>query len=200
METAPFTSSMGPIVASWVTSADEAYWLAPGTVPPITSEKIGGWKKPGGHCLLGFVDSPLVPVAYGELNPMRYERKGFWIGHVIVNPLHRGRGVGGMFVSSILDHAFGTLKARRVSLVVFPENVAAIRCYTHCGFCIVGEERHSFRPESPPVRLLRLEVDSCSFKIDRRRQALSGAHSKLSKAVSTPAPDSEWIVNPAGTF
>ena len=148
----------GNSIAAWATSDQDLRWLAPGTVPPLTGEKITAWKKAGGSSLVGFEAHAKFPVAYGELNPMRSEADHFWIGHVVVDPRSRGRGVGRLFVRKLLEEAFYQQHACRVSLVVFPENRAAMHCYRRCGFRIVGDERHQFLPGGPKHRLLRLEA------------------------------------------
>jgi len=161
MELQPYNPIWGNLVAGWATSQEDAYWLAPGTVPPLTAEKVTAWKKPGGSSLVGFLEDSPFPVAYGELNPMQSEAAHFWLGHVIVEPALRGQGVGALFVRKILETAFSRQQARRVSLVVFPDNVGAIKCYRNCGFRIVGEEQHRCLPGGPRQRLLRLEAN-CS--------------------------------------
>lgn len=156
---ATYKPKWGDIVAQWVTSAEDAKWLAPGTPPPLTAEKVTAWKKSGGSSFVGFMKDYYLPVAYGELNPMRLDSGHYWVGHVIVDPSQRGRGIGRLFVRKLLEDAFHHLHARRVSLVVFPENTGAIRCYVNCGFRVVGEERHRFKPDAELHRLLRLEAD-----------------------------------------
>ena len=158
-----YLPAWGDAIAAWVMSDQDLRWLAPGTVPPLTGEKITAWKKPGGASLVGFEANAKFPVAYGELNPMQTEANHFWIGHVVVDSSSRGRGVGRLFVRKLLEEAFYRQEARRVSLVVFPENGAAVHCYQRCGFRIVGDERHRFLPGGPRHRLLRLEADSSVF-------------------------------------
>lgn len=159
MRLTPYTPTWGNLIASWVTSDLDLRWLAPGTVPPLSGEKITAWKKVGGASLVGFEGRSKVPVAYGEVNPMRTEAGHFWIGHIVVDPALRGCGLGRLFVHKLLEEAFHKQKAGRVSLVVFPENRAAVHCYERCGFRIVGDERHRFLPGGARHRLLRLEAD-----------------------------------------
>jgi|CXWL01.1.fsa_nt_gi RimJ/RimL family protein N-acetyltransferase len=148
----------GNSIAAWVHSDQDLRWLAPSTLPPLTGEKINAWRKAGGTSLVGFEKHSKFPVAYGEINPMRSDGGRFWIGHVVVDSQMRGRGVGRRFVRGLLEEAFHEQHARRVSLVVFPENRAAVHCYRHCGFRIVGDEHHQFLPDGPRHRLLRLEA------------------------------------------
>lgn len=84
------------------------------------------------------------PVAYGELNVMASRRKEYWLGHLIVDPRKRGGGLGVRLTRLLLERAFLRYVARRVSLVVFPENETAIRCYTKAGLHAEGFETHHF--------------------------------------------------------
>jgi len=153
----------GPL-ARWVGTARDLRWLAPGTLPPLTPEKVLAWKKPGGRAYcLSTCDAP-EPIGYGELNPMRGENGHWWLGHVIVRGDLRGQGIGHVFVRGLLDRAFHELNADRVSLIVFPGNVAAIGCYRRNGFNPVSDEYHRFEPGGSKHRLLRFELR----RVDRR--------------------------------
>ncbi|MBI4717370.1 MAG: GNAT family N-acetyltransferase [Planctomycetes bacterium] len=146
------------MIAAWVGTAPELRWLAPSSALPLTAEKVVAWRKPGGHAMVWTRDTAEVPAAYAELNPMRDAPDHWWMGHVIVSPQLRGRGMGTAFVRALLNEAFTELLASRVSLVVFPENRIAIACYRRAGFTAIGEEYHRFSEESPYLRLLRLEA------------------------------------------
>ena len=161
IELRPFLSSYAEDMVGWVRSADELRWLAPSTNSPLTAEKIRNWLKPDGVAFVACARHEPGPIAYGELNPMRREPSHLWIGHVIVRPDNREYGIGRSFVQKLVEHAFGPLVARRISLVVFPDNLGAIACYLRVGFQIKGEEFHRFGQTGPKQRLLRLEL-TCS--------------------------------------
>ena len=144
--------------ARWVRTKRDLQWLAPGTAPPLTAEKVIAWKKPGGQAFALTVNDSSEPIGYGELNPMGGENGHWWIGHVIVRPDLRGRGLGQAFVRALLDHAFHELAADRVSLIVFPGNRAALDCYRRVGFAPMSEEFHQFGQGGAKNRLLRLEI------------------------------------------
>jgi RimJ/RimL family protein N-acetyltransferase len=169
MHLSNYNTKWGDFIAAWVQSEQDLRWLAPGTLPPLTGEKISAWKKVGGWALVGFERAAVAPVAYGELNPMRSEAGHFWIGHVLIDPQKRGLGVGRLFVHKLLEEAFQRQEARRVSLVVFPDNQAAVHCYQKCGFRIVGDENHRFLPGGPRHRLLRLEAGPGVLHSNKRR-------------------------------
>lgn len=155
---APFEPAMAGRVASWVTSPLEHLWVAPSTPPPLTAEKIIRWQRPEGqpHVLLY---TPLAtPVGYAEINPLSRDRDHFWLGHIVVDPVQRGRGVGLALVREVIGHAFRALAASRVSLVVFPDNAAAIACYRRAGMEQQAREHHQFAGRGPRYELLRFEI------------------------------------------
>lgn len=68
---------------------------------------------------------------------MRYldpEKKDLRLGLIVVDSRHRGKGYGRRMVSMAADYAFTFAGAERVSIAVFTENQAAVRCYEACGF------------------------------------------------------------------
>jgi RimJ/RimL family protein N-acetyltransferase len=162
---APFNPGYAAVVADWVRTEDELRRLAPSTPPPLTAEKVSKWRKIGGEAFVALEARESCPVAYGELNPMRYETGHVWLGHVIVDPTRRGIGIGRWFVESLLNEAFLERAARKVSLIVFPDNAAAVRCYESIGFCRAGEEHHHFAAGGPLLRLLRLEIACPSHRM-----------------------------------
>ncbi|MGB2985910.1 MAG: GNAT family N-acetyltransferase [Phycisphaerae bacterium] len=143
-------------IAQWTETDEQLRWLAPSTHPPLTAEKVIGWKKPTGDAFLLTRKGDAEPVGYGELNPMRREVDHLWLGHVVIRPDQRGRGTGQAFVRALLDHAFDRCCAGRVSLIVFPDNTVAIQCYVRAGFTIIGDEYHRFGGIGPRYRFLRL--------------------------------------------
>jgi len=67
-------------------------------------------------------------------------RKVARLGFVIVDDTKRGQGYGKQLVTSAIAYAFNVLKADKVTLGVFENNIPAIRCYLSCGFKIVERE------------------------------------------------------------
>lgn len=98
------------------------------------------------------------PWGYGEINPMRNGGEYLWLGHVVVRPDQRGKGLGSTLLRALLAEAFERRNATCVALIVFPDNLAALRCYRRAGFSLSGEEIHQFDGAGPTHRLLRLEI------------------------------------------
>jgi RimJ/RimL family protein N-acetyltransferase len=152
----PFEAGYADRVLSWVRSPREAYWLAPRTKPPLTIEKLRAWARPGRIPLMLVAPEQPEPLAYGELNVLNERRREYWLGHLIVDSQQRGRGLGRRLTELLLRRAFDRLAARRVSLVVFPENAAAVACYQAAGMCDDGYETHYFAVYRRRERLVRL--------------------------------------------
>ncbi|MGD8450289.1 MAG: GNAT family N-acetyltransferase [Phycisphaerae bacterium] len=152
----PFDAQYADLVASWVVDDAEALWLAPKTPPPITAEQVRDWTTPGHEPLMLCRARREPPVAYGELNVLSRSAGHFWLGHLLVAPARRGRGVGRALTEALLRRAFHRRGANRVSLVVFPENRAAVACYFSAGMREVARERHYLRPYEREAELVRL--------------------------------------------
>ncbi len=153
----PFDPRQAASIAGWVETDRDLRWLAPSTPPPLTDAKVIGWQTSGRDTFVLTRDGNPESLGYGELNPMRREVNHFWLGHVIIRPDQRGQGVGRALVQALVDHAFRQLHAKEVSLIVFPDNLAAVQCYVRSGFTVVGEEYPRFGRNGHREKLLRLE-------------------------------------------
>lgn len=151
-----FHPAHADLVLSWVRDERDAYWFAPKTPPPLTADHIRRWKRPG-HEPLQLVDGGrATPIAYGELNVLNAHHGNYWLGHLIVDPQRRRCGIGRALTELLLRRAFCRYAARRVCLVVFPENRAAVACYRAAGMCEDGYEEHALGAYGHRVALLRM--------------------------------------------
>jgi len=157
LEVRSFDPQFAATIAAWVPTEIELLWLAPRTPPPLTASKVLGWCTERTTPYLLFADDEPTPSGYAELNHMRTNPSNLWLGHVVIDPNHRGRGLGLRLVTTLLKEAFESRKAGVVSLVVFPDNSRAVRCYMRCGFVAAREENHRFQKSGPPYRMLRLD-------------------------------------------
>ena len=142
-------------VVSWARDAREAYWLAPKTKPPLTAAQLLRWREPGHNPFMLVPRGSAAPLAYGELNRLGLTRRQYWLGHLVVEPPQRGRGYGLELTRQLLHEAFERRGAQRVTLVVFPENEAAIACYRAAGMRDDGFEWHTFAAYGTRECLLR---------------------------------------------
>lgn len=160
----PFDPRHAALVASWVRDAREAFQLAPRTPPPMTAERIAQWGCEPGHMALQLVEVGRdAPVAYGEVNLLNPEQGEYWLGHLLVDPARRGERLGFELTRQLVHRAFARLAARRVSLVVFPDNERAISVYKAAGFFPDGFELHEFPAYGLQERLLRMTVTADSW-------------------------------------
>lgn len=153
-----FDPALAPLIASWVMTGDEAYRLAPNSVPPITPAVVRAWgAQPGRHARL-LVDANGTPVGYGELNLLNSERREYWLGHLVIDPARRRCGFGLTLTRGLLERAFLRLGATRVALVVFTDNPAAIQCYRACGMVEEQFELQFFGSYDRHEKLLRMAI------------------------------------------
>lgn len=155
-----FSPSLAELVVSWVGDRHETMWLAPRTPPPLTVAGFLSWHGPGVQPFVMRTTTIGEPVAYGELNTLSEVERRYWLGHLIVNPSLRGRGYGIELTRLLIRRAFEFHAAREVSLVVFPENRSAIRCYRAAGMVEDGFERHDFPCYGVRVDLVRMVIRS----------------------------------------
>lgn len=147
-------------VAAWVADDRELFWVAPSTESPLTAGKVLAWAQGRGNPFLAYVGEDRAPIGYAELNPLRGRKDQLWVGHVVLAPASRGLGLGVSMMRLLLQHAYDNLQAKLVSLVVFPNNRRAIRCYTTAGFKFRDEQYHKFGRFQKPHRMLHL-VSTC---------------------------------------
>lgn len=91
---------------------------------------------------------------------MQGDASHLWIGHVVIDIERRRQGLGRQLTELIIRKAVSELGAKKVSLVVFPENKPALDCYLQCGFKVVAEEFQRFDKTSAPQRMIRLGLGS----------------------------------------
>lgn len=151
----PFDQRYAELVVAWVRDPQEGFWLAPRTAPPLTADKVRAWTQPGRNPFMLVEGDAPEPLAYGEANALRHTRNEYWLGHLIVDPHYRGRGLGRRLTELLLRQAFHVYRARRVSLVVFRQNAPAVATYRSTGMRADGYETHRFGPSRRPERLLR---------------------------------------------
>lgn len=166
-----FNAELAPLIASWVRDAEEAYWVAPHSVPPITAHIVRDWSAAADRWAFTLLDEFHTPAGYGELNLLSGERREYWLGHLLIDPTRRGQGLGHELTSRLLERAFMQLHASRVALVVFQNNAAAIQCYRSCGLEAEGYEQHAFAVLGRSDSLLRMAIRRDAYATRRRGSA-----------------------------
>lgn len=62
------------------------------------------------------------------------------LGFIVIDDNIRGKGYGTEMLSLAIQYAFDCVKVKKISLGVFENNAAAIKCYEACGFQRVKTE------------------------------------------------------------
>src|SRR5258708_1665085 len=96
----PFVDSWADTVTSWIRNDRELLFLAPSTPAPISTQKVLNWGAERRRRLLLWLDD--TPAAYAELNEMPSHADQYWIGHFLLDPMHRGRGLGTYFAQALI--------------------------------------------------------------------------------------------------
>lgn len=166
---APFVTLLdplyAPVIASWVKTEQELTWLAPGTLPPLTPQKVLSWSAQyRGRRLLFWPSRDDGPIGYAELNYLSVQSTQMWIGHFLIDPAQRGRSYGAQFARLMITTAFEQCGATEVLLVVFPDNLSAIRCYQRAGFIVTGEEARFFATTGREHSFLRMGITQAGYR------------------------------------
>lgn len=166
---ADFDRLMAPLIAAWVRSAQELFWLAPSTVVPLTAAKVVAWPGAEGSPRLFRRDAMVEPLGYCELNPMPGQQGHYWLGHCLIRPDQRGTGLGRIMIDLLLDEAFRR-SAYRVSLMVFPENLGAYRCYLSAGMREAGDQFKHFPTSNKRHRMVQMTISRDRYLTLRRER------------------------------
>ncbi len=188
-----FSDADSSSILSWITSDRELLWLAPGTPPPVTPRKIIDWGRERHQRLLFWEETASSPIGYAELNEMPSRADQRWIGHFILNPACRGRGLGFRFAEALLARAFVELSATDVLLVVFPDNAAAIKCYERAGLVALGKERKHFETTGFDHVFLRMGIHVARYRRLVQTGSLNGTPVPFGPSLEASAQSSRIV-------
>ncbi len=159
----PFAIEHAERIPQWVRDEREAFWLAPRSRLPLTAQRVIQWGEAEGERFTLLADPHGLPVGYGELNRLSRDPGTYWLGHLIIDPTRRGCGFGTQLTRLLMTRGFAR-GARRVTLVVFPDNHTAIRAYAQAGMDVDGYETHHFPLYRRSVRLTRMAISAREFQ------------------------------------
>ena len=163
-----FQTAQADLVAGWAPTPRDLFWLAPKTYPPLNAAKVIAWANEEACPMVLYRDDEPEPIGYVELNPMPGERTHLWMGHCVVACQMRGQGIARTMIRMLLRYGLEMRRAQRVSLVVFPDNLGAIRCYQACGFVSAGTQTKFFHPTGRHHTMIQMTIDA-----DRWRACLN---------------------------
>lgn len=167
---APYEPAFAATIARWAPTPRELLWLAPATPFPLTAEKVNAWSPNAERRFVLFSDGAPAPLGYAELDFIAPAAQRMWIGHFVLAPAARGRGLSVAFAAGLLRLAFDRYQSSDVMLLVFPENDPAVRCYERAGFVDDGVEQKHFEHNHSRHELRRMIITRAAF---RRQQALA---------------------------
>src|SRR5207249_508265 len=101
----PFQPSEALRLFEWVSTPEDLHWLSPNTAWPLTARKVREWQGRGCEAF-SLANSDGTMIGYGEANFFTPRGSDAWLGHLIIDPRLRGRGLGQLLVQSLLWHSF----------------------------------------------------------------------------------------------
>lgn len=130
------------VVASWIPDADACLrWAGPGLTFPFTDGSLARELLVPDRASRSLVhpDAPDVPLAFGQ--SWTREAGARHLGRVVVDPSHRGFGLGHALITRMVDEARVDADVRWITLRVFADNRPALAVYRQAGFVDVPSLR-----------------------------------------------------------
>jgi RimJ/RimL family protein N-acetyltransferase len=130
----PYTSDDFKLLEKWVTDEDLLLQFA-GTdfSYPITTQQMTNYESNFPERCFYVAYENETPFAFGEII---LQDSGIpKLARILVGePLLRGKGLGGKFIKSLLAESARLYNTKTVELLVWDQNIAAIKCYERAGF------------------------------------------------------------------
>ncbi|MDO4507152.1 MAG: GNAT family N-acetyltransferase [Spirochaetales bacterium] len=167
MKLRAFIEKDSEIVSSWISAEEELYKWSANILKtwPLTSDVLSS------HYREGMTNKTIFPFVALDDNGkifghfflrFPYEDKNIArIGFVILDPAVRGKGYGRKLIQLAEDHAKKEFGAKMLSLGVFSNNLAAMKCYLSMGFM-------------PDGRILDFECPCGKWKVIEMMKDVSG--------------------------
>ena len=132
----PFAESDGQLVANWCNDPETTALMATGREWVTRQDAVGRWGGPHSFIVVAHAGSWWNDRLAGVIGLYDRERLSEKAELRIMLGLNeaRGRGVGTQAVQHLVDYGFGALGLWRIYLGTAEANVAAIRCFSKCGF------------------------------------------------------------------
>lgn len=136
----PYKPCDAAYIEKWIINEKQFYqWSADRMGEyPLTTEKLNDYYKlaedSGTLWQMTAFDEAKVPVGYFIMRFTDDELKSVRLGFIIVDSSIRGKGYGKEMLKLAINYAFEILKTTEVTLGVFANNPAALRCYEAAGF------------------------------------------------------------------
>lgn len=126
-------------LVSWIPDAAACLrWGGPKPVFPLLPADMPHQLETRLHAAYALVNDDATMLGFGQL--IRQDAATMHLGRIIIAPEFRGQRLGQTLCRRLIDHAVTRRGARRITLRVYPDNVAAIRTYHAIGFEFVAED------------------------------------------------------------
>jgi len=134
------TPGSAAVVAGWVPEpADVIQFAGPSLTHPLTGEQLLAVAADS-HRLPKVLLVDGEPAAFGALT---FRPDDVRLGWVVTDPARRGRGLGRLLVTELVERARAARPQGHVTLGVYEHNTAARALYADLGFVEAGErQRH----------------------------------------------------------
>lgn len=163
----PFKNCDARTVASWLESEDAMYrWCADRyKTYPLRADDILAYYASMADSDVFFPMAAFDEQGLAGQLIIRFtddEKTTVRFAHVIVDGGRRGIGLGSELINIALEYSFSFLKAEKVTLGVFENNPAAIKCYESAGFKDTGADTY-YNIKGETWKCLELEMKKDSF-------------------------------------
>jgi len=120
-----------PVIAAFPRNAEEQYYMYPKGTFPLDPEQLA--REAEGRVRPTVIEDCGAVIGYCNLYGVEPGAHG-WLGNVIIDPEHRGKGAGRFLVETMAAIARDDLGLRELRLVCHNTNTAALRLYWLTGF------------------------------------------------------------------
>lgn len=86
-----------------------------------------------------------IPVGSFKMSRADYVGESIHLGFIVIDPSHRGKGLGNKMVSMAVKYVVDILGMKRITLHVFENNPGARRCYEKVGFISESYRQDDFQ-------------------------------------------------------
>ncbi len=138
MRLRPYRASDGNYIADWIGSEeDHIKWSAGRIVYGFTGEQLTARLSEAeltwGDMSFTAVTDAGHPVGFFSMN-INYEDNSAFLMRIIVDGSKRGQGLGAQMLTLASKYVFEIAGCDQMRLVVFDENIGAVKCYDKLGF------------------------------------------------------------------
>ncbi len=146
-----------PLLFGWFNDRDVLHWLHLSEDPPELVQSLDAhrerWERirddPAqiSWCIETNEGRPIGDIGLLAIHATHHRAE---LGITIGVKDYWSRGYGSEAIQTLLRHAFGAMRLRRVQLITDEDNARGIRCYEKCGFVREGLLRaHRLRYDKP---------------------------------------------------